>query len=121
MDTRQTPQRPVVDINLNVNIFTDLFSDHTNMQQEEVVFNLPDLNVDASSFVIDLNMEPCVEGDDIGPPEEGLHHDTNLNTSTLHSSYNVAFNISLDCYQTYLLWIIVLKFFGLLVLLCFLY
>ena len=59
------------------------------MQQEEVGFNLPNLNVDASSFVLDLNMEPCVEEDDIGHLEEG--------------SYNVAFNISLDCYQTYLL------------------
>ena len=77
MDTRQTPQRPVVDIDLNVNIFTNLFSDHTNMQQEEADFNLPNLNGDASSFVLDLNMEPCVEEDDIGHPEEGLHHDTN--------------------------------------------
>ena len=116
MDTR-----PVVDIDLNVNIFIYLFSDHTNMQQEEVDFNLIDLNVDASSFVLDLNMEPCVEEDDIEHIEEGLHHNTNLNTGTFHSSYNVAFIISPYCYQTYLLWIIVLKFSGLLVLLCFLY
>ena len=95
MDTRQTPQGPVVDIDLNVNIFIDLFSDHTNMQKEEANFNFPNLNVDTSSFVLDLNMESCVEEDDIGHPEEGLHHDTNLNTGTLHSSYNVAFNISL--------------------------
>ena len=66
MDTRQTPQRHVVDIDLNANIFTYIFSDHTNMQQEEVDFNLLDLMVDASSFVLDLNMEPCVEEDDIG-------------------------------------------------------
>ena len=121
MNTRQTPQGPVVDIDLNVNIFTYLFSDHTNMQQEEANFNLPNLNVDASSFVLDLNMKPCIKEDDIGHPEERLHHDTNLNTGTFHSSYNVAFNISPDCYQTYLLWIIVLKFYRLLVLLCFLY
>ena len=64
MDTRQTPQRRVVDIDLIVNIFTDLFSDHTNMQQKKVDFNLSNLNIDASSFVLDLNMESCVEEDD---------------------------------------------------------